>query len=122
MATYLQDHRFQVDSLDYELLTRPGKQVPHAAYRNTRVVLALRSTVGNTASRLTIEADATLLGKKEKKKTPVLDDVRLGAQGDAALVALARSVETEIQATLVASGRPRGRTSVRPLNRTAGTD
>ena len=101
LATYLRDHRFQVDSLDYELLTEPGKQVPHAVYRNTRVVLVLRANSEDTASRLTIEADATLVGKKEKKKTPVLDDVRLAAQGDPALVALAHSVETEIRATLV---------------------
>jgi Mg-chelatase subunit ChlD len=118
LASYLRDHRFQVDSLDYELLSRPGQQVPHAVFRNTRVVLVLRTNGGDTASRLTIEADATLLGKKEKKKTPVLDDVRLAAQGDPALVALAHSVETEIRAALTA----RGRTSVRPRNRTTGTD
>ena len=51
-------------------------------------------------SRLTIEADTTLLGKKEKRKTPVLDAVRLAAEGDSALIALAQSVEAEIQATL----------------------
>ena len=122
LATYLQDHRFQVDSLDYELLSRPGKQVPHAVFRKTRIVLVLRSSDQEAESRLTVEADVSLLGKKEKRKTPVLLDLRLDAQGDPALVALTRSVETEIQATLVASGRPRGRTSVRPLHRTTGTD
>jgi len=89
LAAYLLERRFQVDSLDYELLSYPGKQVPHAVFRKTRIVLVLRPSDPESESRLTIEADTTLLGKREKRKTPVLDAVRLTAEGDPALIALA---------------------------------
>ena len=100
LGTYLQDHRFQVDSLAYELLSYPGKQVPHAVFRKTRIVLVLRSPDREPELRLTVHADMLLLGKKEERKTPILDALRLNAEGDPALIALAQSVEAEIQATL----------------------
>ena len=108
LASYLQGRRFRVDSLEYELLSHPGKQVPHAVFRKTRTVLVLRSSDQESDSRLTIEADTTLVGKKEKRKTPILDAVRLNAEGDPALIALARSVEAEIQATLAIMSPGRG--------------
>ncbi len=86
LGAYLRGHDFRVDSLDYESRIDPGKQVPHAMYRETRVVLVLHSA--ETGARLTIRADVSLQGKKEGKKTPVLNALRLEPSGDEALGAL----------------------------------
>jgi hypothetical protein len=103
LAAHLREHGYRVASLDYKPLSKPGKQTPVRAFHETRVVLLLRSSNpssdGDTGPRLVVEVDLQLEGKRMTHLRII--SLRMIADKDAGLAALALDVENEINGSSV---------------------